>query len=97
MSTILTWVNIECIRRNGYITGFVLRYGKLDGALTLRNIGNSYITSYTVDGLLPFTEYRFQVAGQNMNGTGPYTTFISIRTDEDGKTFKYVCLFLFDY
>ena len=49
-------------------------------------IGSSDTTSYIVIGLLPFTEYRFQIAGVNSEGPGPYTAFIGpIRTNEDGR------------
>ena len=49
-------------------------------------IGSSDTTSYIVIGLLPFTEYRFQIAGVNSHGPGPYIAFIGpIRTDEDGR------------
>ena len=41
--------------------------------------------SYTVDGLLPFTLYRFLLAGVNINGSGSPASLGPIRTDEDGK------------
>ena len=49
-------------------------------------IGSSDTTSYIVIELLPFTEYRFQIAEVNSDGPGPYTAFIGpIRTNEDGR------------
>ena len=81
------------------ITSLDVQYGQVDGALTTTRIGNSDITSYIVIGLLPFTEYRFQIAGVNSDGPGvdsdgpgvdsdgpgPYTAFIGpIRTNVDG-------------
>ena len=84
-SIALNWRNIDCIQRNGIITSFYVQYGQVDGALTTMRIGSSDITSYIVIGLLPFTEYRFQIAGVNSHGPGPYTAFIGpIRTNEDG-------------
>ena len=52
----------------------------------MMRIGSSYTTSYIVIGLLPLTEYRFQIAGVNSKGPGPYSAFIGpIRTNEDGR------------
>ena len=82
----LTWRNINCIQRNGIITSFDVEYGQVDGPLTTIRIGSSDTTSYIVIGLLPFTEYRFQIAGVNSGGPGPYTAFIGpIRTNEYGR------------
>ena len=87
MSITLTWRNINCTQHNGVITHFGVQYHwKLDGVLVMMNIENSNTTNYTVDGLLPFTEYRFRIAGVNSEGPGPYTAFIGpIRTNEDGR------------
>ena len=82
----LTWRNINCTQRNGKITSFDVQYGQVDGALTTMRIGSSDTTSYIVIGLLPFTEYWFQIAGVNSDGPGPYTVFIGpIRTNEDSR------------
>ena len=61
----LTWRNINCIQRNGIITSFDIQYGQVDGALATMRIWSSDTTSYIVIGLLPFTEYWFQIAGVN--------------------------------
>ena len=86
-SITLSWSRIVCLRRNGKIISYdihVVTNGTVDGALITWNI-NTAKTSFTVDRLLPFTEYRFQVAGVNVNGIGPYSDFIGpIITDEEG-------------
>ena len=84
MGITLTWQNIDCSLRNGEIIHFNLQYGEEGGALTTRSIGSAD-TSYTVDGLLPFTLYRFLLAGVNINGSGPPASLGPIRTEEDGK------------
>ena len=84
MSILLTWMNIECLLHNGEITSFNLQYGEEGAALTTRSLGGAD-TSYTVDGLLPFTLYRFLLSGININGSGPPASLGLIRTDEDGK------------
>ena len=82
----LTWRNIKCIQRNGIITSFDVQYVQVDGALATMRIGSLDTTSYIVIGLLPFTEYRFQIAGINSEDPGPYTAFIGpIKTKEDGR------------
>ena len=82
----LTWRNINCIQRSGIITIFDVQYGQVDGALTTMRIGSSDTTRYIVIGLLPFTEYRFQIAGVNSHGPGPYTAFIGpIKTNDDDR------------
>ena len=59
------------------LTGYDIKYcGLEDGALATIIIGSSNTTSYTVDGLMPFFEDWFHIAGVNINGTGPYTAFI---------------------
>ena len=68
------------------ITSFDVQYGQVDGRLTTMRIGRLDTSSFIVFGLLPFTEYRFQIAGVNRDGPGPYSAFIGpIRTNEDGK------------
>ena len=68
------------------LTGFDIKYyGQVDGGLATIIIGSSDTTSYIVDGLMPFSEYWFHIAGVNINGTGPYSAFIGhIRTNEYG-------------
>lgn len=41
--------------------------------------------NYTLTGLTPNTNYgSVQVAGVNVNGTGPYGHTLSLRTDREG-------------
>ena len=42
--------------------------------------------TFTASGLTPHTNYIFRVAGVNSNGTGPYSSDITVLTDEDGKS-----------
>ena len=56
-------------------------------------IGSSDTTSYIVIRLMPFTEYRFQIAGVNSDDPGLYTAFIGpIRTNEDGMQKFYLAM-----
>jgi hypothetical protein len=44
-------------------------------------------TTVTLTGLIPYRDYRFQVAFRNQAGQGPYATPVSVVTEEDGKLF----------
>ena len=58
----------------------------VDGTPTTIRIGSSDTTSYIVIGLMPFTEYRFQIAEVNSDDPGPCTALIGpIRINEDGR------------
>ena len=76
------WVTIDCIDRNGEITGYEVEFRQADGpAITTGEVmGLTFIAS----GLQPFTNYTFRVAGVNSEGRGPFTDIITICTDEDG-------------
>ena len=80
-SIMVTWDTIECIKRNGIITNYIVVFQEL---------GRANVTSSTVDRtfsateLTPFTSYTFQVAGVNNVSTGPFTSVITVMTAEDG-------------
>ena len=82
-SITVTWDEIECIERNGVITGYEVRFrrqgetGTIDG----QQVGRTFMAS----GLRPFTNYEFEVAGVNDRGSGLFTGVIPISTDEDGR------------
>ena len=79
MSTgiLVTWNTIDCIERNGDITGYSVKFQEESGA------GENFTASqsFTASGLTPNTSYTFRVAGVNANGTGPYTELIIINTE----------------
>ncbi len=79
----VTWNAIECIDRNGMITGYVVEFQRVDGTATTD--GQVVDQTFTASELRPFTNYTFRVRGGNSAGMGPYTNAITIRTDEDGK------------
>ena len=68
-SVVLTWNELDCLQRNGDITGYMIRYDR-----DSRLISDSSSTiAYTVEELIPFTEYSFSVAAVNSVGTGPFS------------------------
>ena len=81
----VTWGTIECIERNGIITGYTVVFQlEHDGANVLGN-GNIIGRTFSATELTPFTNYTFQVAGVNEVGTGPDTDMITITIDEEGE------------
>ena len=70
-----------CKERNGMITGYAVEFQEQGGA---RIPGEVVGRTFTASGLTPHTNYTFRVAGNNINGTGPFTDTIAILTNEDG-------------
>ena len=83
-SVMLTWNELDCLQRNGDITGYMIRYDR-DSQL-ISDSSSDASTTYTVQGLDPFTEYSFSVAAVNSIGTGPFSEQpLTIRTAESSK------------
>ena len=76
----MTWDTIECIERNGIITGYTVVFQEQGGA----NVpGNTVNRTFSATELTPFTNYTFQVAGVNDAGTG-LLAVLTITTAEEG-------------
>ena len=91
-SVTVTWGTIDCIQRNGEITGYVVQYQE-EGGASVSNTVDVNPRTFEASELQPFTHYIFRVAGVNEDvspDTGPYVT-ISVTTREDS---TYVCLFV---
>jgi hypothetical protein len=73
----VTWDTIECIERNGIITGYAVEFNS--NIVPKEIMGQAFDTSE----LTPARCYTFQVAGVNINGTGIFTNAMNITTDED--------------
>ena len=52
-SVTIQWDRVECIERNSEITGYRVSYGSVVETVSMRQ--------YTASGLVPRTEYTFQV------------------------------------
>ena len=76
----ITWDTIECIERNGMITDYTVIFG---GAVIPGEV-NETDRTFIASGLTPHTNYTFQVAGVNINDTGPFSDSIIILTHEEG-------------
>ena len=68
-----------CVRQNGPITGYVVRYYATCGPdRDVQQTKSVVTTGSIIDGLTPNTEYAFQVAAVNTNGTGPFSEAITL-------------------
>ena len=75
----LRWREVACVQQNGPITSYVVRYYATCGADRHVQWNKSIVTAgSTIDGLAPNTEYAFQVAAINGNGTGPFSEPITL-------------------
>ena len=69
------WRPVDCIHRNGNITGYILLY-RVDNSgsnVSVNVSANSSDQSVALSELLAGTLYTFQVAAVNRVGTGPYS------------------------
>ena len=75
----LRWREVPCFQQNGPITGYVVRYYTTCGPDRNVHQNRSVVTAGDIiDGLTPNTEYAFQVAAVNVNGTGPFSEPITL-------------------
>ena len=74
------WREVECLGRNGVITGYTIRV-KRNGVVEGRIEVGDDVLEATVPGLTPSTTYSVQVAAVNSAGTGPFTGSIYFQTE----------------
>ena len=75
----LRWREVPCFQQNGPITGYIVRYYTTCGASKdVQRYKSVVTTSVIIDSLTPNTEYVFQVAAVNVNGTGPFNKPITL-------------------
>ncbi len=78
-SITVRWNELSCVDRNGGLTDYRIEYGT---STTFDNIGTvtGTQTSFTANGLIPFTSYVFRVATLSGSSTGPFSNVVSMRT-----------------
>ena len=75
------WGPVNCIHRNGDITGYSVQYGEVgSGSTQTMPVSGGSTTSFTVTGLMLSTNYSIEVAAESRAGTGPYSTAILTET-----------------
>ena len=78
-SITVQWGPVDCIRRNGDITGYSVQYGSETVSVSGDYSGGMYVIS----GLMPSTTYSIQVAAETSTGTGPYSTAVDQLTSSE--------------
>ena len=77
-SITVQWGAVDCIHRNGDITGYSVRYGVVGSAEGDRSVemvtGDSSGGMYDISDLDSSTSYSIQVAALNNTLIGPYST-----------------------
>ena len=68
------WGAVDCIDRNGDITGYSVRYG-VQGSGSTQIVIVDIMTTAIMD-LMPDTSYVVEVAGVNANGVGEYGSIV---------------------
>ena len=78
------WGPVNCVHRNGEITGSSVQYGEMGSESTqnMRVSGNSSGGMATISGLSPATMYTVVVAAENSAGTGDYSDPLTIDTPD---------------
>ena len=75
----LRWRELPCVQQNGPIIGYVVQYFATCGADRNVQLNKSVVTpGDIITDLTPDTEYAFQVAAVNVNGTGPFSEAITL-------------------
>ena len=72
-SITVQWRKVDCIHRNGDITGYSVRYGEVGSAEGERTVEMVSNRQATISDLTPSTEYTVSVAAINSAGTGVYS------------------------
>ena len=72
-SILIQWNDVNCFDRNGDITGYRII---ILPSITMKTSESSFIVTH----LTPHSNYTFQVAAVNVNGTGPNGT-ITLSTE----------------
>ena len=83
------WGAVDCIHRNGDITGYSVRYGvQGSGSTQTESVSGGATTEVTISGLTHFTSYSIDVAAVNSAGTGEYSNSITAETDGESGSFS---------
>ena len=76
-SIIVQWGAVDCIHRNGDITGYSVQYGVVgSGSTQTMSVSVGSVTEATISSLMPSTTYSIQVAAVNNAGTGEFSNIM---------------------
>jgi len=71
---------------NGDLTGYMIRYTRVDTGESQVMMINGDITTLVIsEGLVAFTNYSVEVAAVNINGTGPFSDAVIGLSGQDSE------------
>ena len=80
-SITVQWGQVNCIQRNGDITGYSVRYGVQGSWIAhIVYVPGGATTETTISGLKASTTYSIEVAAVNIAGSGVHSDSTSVRT-----------------
>ena len=83
-SITVQWGSVDCIHRNGDITGYSVQYGVVgSGSTQTTSVSGSSVTEATISSLMSSITYSIQVAAVNSAGTGPYSDTVFATPDSE--------------
>ena len=74
------WGPVDCIQRNGEITGYLVQYAVVENSTTQTVDVSGDTNETTITGLEPATSYSIQVAAVNSAGKGVYSNATVVTT-----------------
>ena len=84
-SITIQWGAVDCIHRNGDITGYSVRYGvQGSGSTQTVSVSGGGATMTDISVLMASTTYSIEVAAVNSAGTGDYSPVIMKETAQPG-------------
>jgi hypothetical protein len=79
-SITISWDEVQCIDRNGDITGYIIEYNG-NSTTTMAST-----TQFTASQLFPNSTYTFQIAAMSSNETGPFNIITGSTSKPQGST-----------
>ena len=81
-SITVQWGPVDCIHRNGDITGYSVQYGvQGSGSTQTMSVAGNTTIDANITGLMPSTTYSIEVAAVNTINTGEYSTSLAVITE----------------
>ena len=81
-SITVQWGPVNCIHRNGDITGYLVLYREVGSRNTQTvSVTLDDVAEVTISGLNSSTTYSIQVAAENSAGTGPFSDAIMNKSE----------------
>ena len=80
-SITVQWGAVDCIHRNGDITGYSVQYGvQGSGSTQTESVSGGATTDATISGLTKDTSYDIELAAENSAGVGVYSDPLLVGT-----------------